>query len=129
MADCVIEGEIEIGDRICLWYRSANTPKWTYINARLEDGNIAEIPIADAKSIAEATSFRYTSSSGILIVSTKKNVQWTLTDSVGVTYEENVVYEDGVLTIDTTRFPKSSYFLTLSKGKDSKTVEFLFGSK
>ena len=129
MADCVIEGEIEIGDRICLWYRSANTPKWTYINACLEDGNIAEIPIADAKSIAEATSFRYTSSSGVLIVSTKKNVQWTLTDSVGVTYEENIVYEDGVLTIDTTRFPKSSYFLTLSKGKDSKTVEFLFGSK
>jgi hypothetical protein len=40
-----------------------------------------------------------------------------------------VTFAEGRLTIDTRQYAKGSYFLTLSKGSDSKTVEFVFGLK
>lgn len=127
--NCVIEGEISIGDKICLWYSSKNNPEWTPVNANIEDGDVGEISIADATSIEEVTSFRYTSSSGELVVSTKADVEWVLKDSAGTPQTEGVTFEEGALTIDTRQFVKGSWFLTLTKGLDTKTVEFVFGSK
>lgn len=127
--ECWLEEDILIGDRLCMWYRSENTPEWTPIAANVEEGNVAEIPIADPYSIAEVTSFRYTSSSGELTISTKADAEWEIADGGGTTYTDGVKFEEGVLTVDTRKFVKDSYFITLRKSYDSKTVEFVFGKK
>ena len=127
--DCMIEETIRIGDRIRVFFKSENTPAWTSIPANLEAGFIGEIAIADSRSIAEVTSFRYTSSTGILLVSTKEDAQWSLTDSSGQPCTKGVGFDGGALTIDTRQYPLGSYMLTLSKEEDSKTLEFVFGVK
>ena len=127
--ECVLEENILIGDRLCMFFRSSNTPEWTRILANVEEGNSSEIPIVDAKSIEEVTSIRYTANSGILVISTKKDASWKIEDSDGTSYTDGVTFEEGVLTVDTNQFRKDSYNLTLSKGYDSKTVEIIFGKK
>ena len=127
--ECVLEEDILIGDRLCMWYRSENTPEWTFAKGNVEENTICEVPIADAQSIEEVTSFRYTSSSRELMVSTKADAQWVLADEIGNTYTEGITFDNGALSIDTNKFEKKSYFLTLTKGYDTKTVEFVFGSK
>lgn len=129
LENAVITGNILIGDKICLWYRSSNTPEWTVITGNVQDGAASEIPIADALSIEDITSFRYTSATGVLLVSTKEDVLWRLTDASGKEWTEGISFEGGALSIDTNLFPKASYFLTLSKADDIKTVEFVFGKK
>ncbi|MBO4417694.1 MAG: C10 family peptidase [Bacteroidales bacterium] len=126
--DCLITGAIMPGDCICLWYRSEVTPEWTFIHADIENGDVAQIPIADAVSLEEATSFIYTAASGILEITTKPDAGWTLKDEWGAPCTRGASFEDGILTIDTNQYKKGSYYLTLTKGDDIKTVEFVFGS-
>ncbi len=127
--DCLITGPILPGDCICLWYRSSVTPEWTFIHADIERGDAAQIPIADAVSLEEATSFIYIAASGMLKISTKPGAGWTLLDEWGAPCPWGVSFEEGLLLIDTGKYEKGSYFLTLTKGDDVKTVEFVFGSE
>ena len=128
--DCVLTEQPQIGDRICLFFRSENNPELTLVTGNKENSTPYEIPIADAAYIDEVTSFRYTSSSGDLVINTKKDAQWTVADAAGTIYTEGIEFADGVLTIKTKQFPCGSYFITLSKGEnDSMSVEFVFGSK
>lgn len=128
--DCVLTEQPQIGDRICLFFRSENTPELTLVTGNKEAGTPYEIPIADAEYMDEVTSFRYTSSSGDLVINTKKDAQWTVADAAGTIYTEGIEFADGELTIKTKQFPCGSYFITLSKGEnDSMSVEFVFGSK
>ena len=126
--ECEITEPILIGDRLCMWFRSENTPEWTPVLPNVEDGIPGEIPIADAKSLEEVTSFRYTSANGELVISTKADAEWSLADADGVQYTEGIDFTDGVITIMTKNYPLKSYYLTLTKEYDSKTVEFVFGS-
>ena len=126
---CVLEEPIQIGDRLCLWYSSDLTPEWTPIRANIEEGYVGEIPIADTQSIEEVTSFRYAAATGVLVISSKNGISWTIKDKHGVSYTQGVEYADGVLTIDTNEFKQDSYILTLTKDYDSKSVEFVFGKK
>ena len=75
------------------------------------------------------TSLRYTSATGILIISTKEGVSWQIKDKQGTAYTQGIDFSDGVLTIDTNRFKADTYVLTLTKGYDSKSVEFVFGKQ
>lgn len=127
--ECFLEEEIFIGDRLCMWFRSGNTPEWAYIPANLEDGNCGGIPIADASTLEEVTSFRYVSASGILTFTTKKDISWMIADRQGNEYSQGVTYEDDVLIIDTNLFKLDSYIITLTKNNDSKSVEFVFGKQ
>lgn len=126
--ETVITEPIRIGDRLCVWYRSDNTPEWTPMPGNQEDGETKSyIQIADPQSIEEVTSFRYTSSSGELVISTKPDAQWSITDADGNEYTDGITFDKGVLTIMTKTFPLQSYFITLSKKDDVKTVEFVYG--
>lgn len=128
--DCVLTEQPQIGDRICLFFKSENNPELTLVSGNKEDGTPYEIPIADALYMDEATSFRYTSSSGNLVISTKKDAQWTVADASGTLYTEGIEFANGELTIQTKQFPSGSYLITLTKGEnDSMSVEFVFGSK
>ena len=127
--DCIITEDILIGDSVCVWYRSAATPQWTEVHANLRIGDVGEIPIADAYCIAEVSSFDYSAETGLLTVSTKPDAGWVLADAAGASCTDGVTFAEGRLTIDTHQYAKGSYFLTLTKGTDSKTVEFVFGLK
>ena len=126
---CMITEAILPGDCICLWYRSAITPEWTFIHADIERGDSAQIPIADAVSLEDVTSMVYTAESGILEITTKPDAGWALTDGWGASCAWGASFEDGLLSIDTRQYKKGSYYLTLTKGDDEKTIEFVFGSK
>lgn len=128
--DCVLTEEPQIGDRLCMFFRSENNPELTLITGNKEDGTPYEIPIADASYLDEVTSFRYTSNSGSLVITTKKDAQWKVEDAAGTIYTEGIEFANGELTIQTKQFPYGSYFITLSKGdNDRMSVEFVFGSK
>ena len=126
---CTIHEAILPGDCICLWYRSAVTPEWTFIHADIERGDAAQIPIADAESLEEATSLLYTAESGMIEITTKPDAEWALQDEWGAPCAWGASFEDGLLTIDARQYKKGSYQLTLTKGDDVKTVELVFGSK
>ena len=127
--DIVITEPISIGDHLRLYFRSDNTPEWTPVPGNKELGIADIVPVADPLFLDEATSFKYTSASGELEVTTKKDAEWRLADADGKEYTDNIEFKDGVLTISTKKFPVGSYFLTLTKKDDSKTLEFVFGSK
>ena len=128
--DCVLTEQPQIGDRIRLFFRSENNPEWTLVPGNKEDGISDEIPTADAMRLDEVTSFRYTSASGKLVISTKKDASWSICDEAGNRYTDGVGFEGGELTIQTKQFPLGSYFISLTKGgNDSMSVEFVFGSK
>ena len=127
--ELVLTEPINIGDRVMMFFRSDNTPEWTVIPGNKEDYVSDAVAIADQLFIDEATSFKYTSASGELEITTKEDAEWTLADADGKEYTDNIEFNDGVLTIDTKKFPLGSYFLTLTKKDDSKTLEFVFGSK
>lgn len=128
--ETVLTEPISIGDRLCVWYRSVNTPEWTPMRGNLEDGiTNYEIPIADQYSLEEVTSCRFTSATGELVISTKSDAEWSIADSEGTLYTDGVTFVDGVLTIPTKQYPLQSYFITLTKGYDTKTVEFVYGSE
>ena len=128
-SNCIITEDILIGDSVCVWYRSAANPQWTPLRANLRIGDVGEIPIADAQGIAEVSGFVYTAETGLLEVTTKPDAQWSLADASGASCTAGVTFSDGVLTIDTGQYARGSYFLTLAKGSDSKTVELVFGLK
>ena len=128
--DCVLTQQPQIGDRICLFFFPENSSELILATGNKENGTPYEIPIADASYMDEVTSFRYTSSSGDLVITTKKDAQWTVADAAGTICTEGIEFADGVLTIQTKKFPCGSYFITLSKGDDDRmSVEFVFGSK
>lgn len=127
--NCTLEEPIQIGDRLCFWFNSENTPEWTRIMPNLEEDTVGEIPIADAQSIEEVTSIRYATGTGILTLSTKEGITWTLKDKKGTGYTDGVKYAEGTLEIDTNLFKSGTYVLTMTKDYDSKSVELVFGKK
>ena len=128
--ELVITEPISIGDHIRMFFNSENTPEWTPIPGNKEDDYYVpeSIPIADALYLDEATSFNYSAESGVLSVTTKKDAEWRLADADGNEYTDGIDFTDGVLTINAKDYPLGSYFLTLTKADDSKTIEFVFGS-
>ena len=126
---CTVTQDIEIGDRIKLFYKSIKSDEWKPVWYVKEAGFVGELPIADQYYIEEVTSFEYKVEEKLIEINTKSDASWRLTNQKGISITNGVFFEDGVLTIDTSVLDAGPYTLVLSKGKDSKELNLILGGK
>ena len=126
---CTITKDIEIGDCIKLFYKSIKSDEWKPVWYVKEAGFVGELPIADQYYIEEVTSFEYKVEEKLIEINTKPDASWKLTNQSGTLITNGTLFEEGTLTIDTTVLDAGSYSLVLSKGKDSKELNFILGGK
>lgn len=126
---CTVTQDIEIGDRIKLFYKSIKSDEWKPVWYVKEAGFVGELPIADQYYIEEVTSFEYKVEEKLIEINTKSDASWRLTNQKGIFITNGVFFEDGVLTIDTSVLDAGPYTLVLSKGKDSKELNLILGGK
>lgn len=134
VSDEISFSSIAIGDYMTMVTRAVDSDEWIPAAYDHYDSNlVGAIPLADATSIEEESSIKYTVSSGILLVSTKKDVIWTFRTALGEdassAAEWSVVEGRGILTIATSGLDAGGYVLELVKGIDSKTIEFKVGTE
>lgn len=126
---CKVTEDIEIGDRIKLYYNSDNSDKWKPVWYVKEDGFVGELPIADQYYIEEVTSFEYKVEEKQIEIVTKPDAVWSLKNEGGSSVTSGVTFEEGVLVIETSVLEAGTYTLVLSKEKDSKELKFIIGGK
>lgn len=126
---CTVTQDIEIGDRIKLFYKSIKSDEWKPVWYVKEAGFVGELPIADQYYIEEVTSFEYKVEEKLIEINTKPDASWKLTNQSGTLITNGTLFEEGTLTIDTSVLDAGSYTLVLSKGKDSKELNFILGGK
>ena len=126
---CTITKDIEIGDCIKLFYKSIKSDEWKPVWYVKEAGFVGELPIADQYYIEEVTSFEYKMEEKLIEINTKPDASWKLTNQSGTLITNGILFEEGTLTIDTSVLDAGSYTLVLSKGKDSKELNFILGGK
>jgi len=120
---------IEIGDYMTMVTKLDGSSNWIRSSYDHTNKNIvATIPLADAKSIEEASTIKYTVSTGILLVSTKEDATWTFKKESGADASGAATWDatKGHLTIDSNKLDAGNYVLVISKGIDSKTLKFTF---
>jgi len=123
---------IEIGDYMTLVTKMSDSDEWIPAQYDRTDSKlVGVIPLADEKSLEEETSLKYTLSSGIMLISTKKDATWTLKTELGADASSAASWSEttGTISIDTKQLTAGKYVLVLSKGTDTKTLNFTFGTK
>lgn len=126
---CKVTKEIEIGDRIKLYYKSNKSDEWEPVWYVKEEGFVSELPIADQYYIEEVTSFEYKVEEKRIEIITKPDVIWNLYNQDGSIITKDITFDNGKLSIDVSGFNAGTYTLNLSKGKDVKELNFILGGK
>lgn len=126
---CKVTKEIEIGDRIKLYYKSNKSDEWEPVWYVKEEGFVGELPIADQYYIEEVTSFEYKVEEKRIEIITKPDVIWNLYNQNGSIITKDITFDNGKLSIDVSGFNAGTYTLNLSKGKDVKELNFILGGK
>lgn len=118
---CVISEEIEMGDRIMYAYKPKGGASWFIIDEDLKGGGaVMYVTIADIKTIEESTNVKYDKSTGNIVVTTKKGVDFLLyRTSDNSEVSTGWTLKDNVYTIHTAKLPLGEYKLNLSKGTES----------
>ena len=90
---------------------------------------VAEIPVFDTQTLSDVTSLLYSKTSGLMTISTKDGVDWTLSGADASVVQAAVKYVGTELYIDTSLLPKGSYTLSLVRGKDKLELRLKMGWK
>ena len=93
------------------------------------DEVVAEIPVFDTQTLSDVTSLLYSKTSGLMTISTKDGVDWTLSGADASVVQAAVKYVGTELYIDTSLLPKGSYTLSLVRGKDKLELRLKMGWK
>lgn len=123
---CTITVPISIGDRIRLFYKSAQAPEWTLIKGG--DECVWELLVADEFTIEESTVVKYNKKDGIWMVTTKKGVDVQLISEVGAVLGERCTTEGVVTTINTQGLEEGVYVLKLKKKFEACDVRIKLGN-
>lgn len=126
---CKFNTAVSIGDYLTPVYRSSYTPQWTVVPYDMTAaGFTGKIYIADAMTLAEATSVTYNYAGGVATVTTKAGAEMSLVDGNGNRCESSYKVEDATMTIDVKSLPAGRYVLVLDRGEEHKEVELIFGN-
>lgn len=119
---CTITGDIEIGDRIRMFYREQDKEEWNLITS-VSSSTPWEILIADEFTISESTSVSFDKETGVLIVSFKDDVAATISRN-GQPVATGVAYNPNSLEVETKKLTEGIYTIRLEKGLDVKVFNF-----
>ncbi len=131
---CVLPVYPRSGDKIKLFYCSEdesvqNPTPWKPVLWDRTDEVVAEIPVFDTQTLSDVTSLLYSKTSGLMTISTKDGVDWTLSGADASVVQAAVKYVGTELYIDTSLLPKGSYTLSLVRGKDKLELRLKMGWK
>lgn len=124
---CTIHKDIEIGDRIKLFYTTRKSDEIMPVRYCMEEGFVGELPITDQYFIDEVTSLKYKTENKIIEIITKPNIEYKLQKSNGIDVENSIVLDDGKIIIDASTLEHDTYMLILSKGSDCKNLKLIIG--
>ena len=123
---CVIKEEIEMGDKIMYAYKPFGSDTWFLLDEDLKgNGAVLYVTIADTKTIEECTNVKYDKSTGNIVITTKKGVDFLLyRTSDNSEVSTGWTLDGSKYTLHTAKLPLGEYKLNLSKGTES--VDLLF---
>ncbi len=123
--NCTITVPLAIGDRIRVFYKSTQTPKWTLIEGGEEC--VWELLVTDEYSIEETTRIRFQKKERILIVNTKNGVNIKFTNNRGTNLNHLCETKENETIIHTNGLPAGNYLLNLEKTFENKDVRIKLG--
>ena len=119
------------GDYIKVVYRSVDWPEgvWESPLYDLTSTIVSTIAVTDDTKLDEVSSLRYSKTTGDLILETKDDAEWTLTNASGTKLTDCVSYDVTTMTIHAADLPKSDYTLTLKRGAEKLELKLKMGTK
>lgn len=124
----VTVNEISLGDKLRLAYRDAGESEWRLMEWNMQNGTSGLIKLADEQSIGETTSVEYSSVDSKMLITTKKGVNYSITDRKGAVIAKGVTYDNGeVITVDCGKMARDIYTLTLEKTIEKQQINLKIG--
>lgn len=120
---CTITEDIEIGDKIKLYYRSNRGGDWMPVLFGTDFGVTGELYLTDPYFIREVTSFEYLPEENLIRIETLADLDWTFSSSYGGEVAGGNTFDDGIIEIDTTDLPSGEYTVRISSDKDSFALD------
>lgn len=121
---CIINGPIDFGDRLRVYYKSKNSTEWHLVKAESGRATIWEVPVADESDIAGSTSFTFDRLHRIITLRTKKGVAARLFSESGEDLSPHLSIEGTTIRIPVRGLPAGSCTVRLTKGADIKELSF-----
>ena len=120
---CTITEDIEIGDKIKLYYRSNRGGDWLPVLFGTDFGVTGELYLTYPYFIREVTSFEYLPEENLIRIETLADLDWTFSSSYGGEVAGGNTFDDGIIEIDTTDLPSGEYTVRISSDKDSFALD------
>ena len=120
---CTITEDIEIGDKIKLYYRSNRGGDWLPVLFGTDFGVTGELYLTYPYFIREVTSFEYLPEENLIRIETMSDLDWTFSSSYGDEVAGGNTFDDGIIEIDTTDLPSGEYTFRISSDKDSFALD------
>ena len=130
--NCTINGDIENGDVIKLFYKLSGSSEWVSMPYNREDEGCVYVVALEADEdpktpIDESTSVSYDKAKGVMTVRSIAGIKVSLISSTGQEMSSSVkVGSDGTVTIDAAKLKGLTCTLTLYKGSKSKELKLKF---
>lgn len=123
--ELVFNNDLEVGDQLIAVIWDEANQKWQHMRGDKSEGVVDAIPLYDALTIEESTSFDYSTLTKFINIKVKSGVDVKLKHPSGniVNMETSVGINE--VSIDTSSLKSGRYCLILSKGKEYKELYFV----
>ena len=119
---CTLASEVNLGDQAALYYRMAEGEEWKLLPCATSSVSTT-VPIADTQDIGQSTKLVYTVESGVLDLTTKGYVSYTLLTEGGEVVASGKASSSGKISLETMSYKPGAYVLSLSRGSDSQVLK------
>lgn len=121
---CIINGAIDFGDRLRVYYKSKGSAEWHLIMPEPGWATIWEVPVADEYSIAQSTSLTFDRRQRVITLATKPGVTAVLRSPGGDDVSSQLDIQGTTIRIPVKQLDPGDYTVRLSKGADVKELTF-----
>lgn len=121
--------ELEFGDHLIAAMYDSRKGKWVKMLAEKTEGAVDAIPLCDAASIAQSTTFEYNTQTKVITLGVKDGVSASVLTEAGAVVDGVVQSSGNVVTIAAASLEAGRYRLTLSKDSEVHEMYFVVGSE
>ena len=121
--------ELEFGDHLIAAMYDSRKGKWVKMLAEKTEGAVDAIPLCDAASIAQSTSFEYNTQTKVITLGVKDGVSASVLTEAGAVADGVVQSSGNVVTVATASLEPGRYRLILSKASEAHEMYFVVGSE
>lgn len=121
--------ELEFGDHLIAAMYDSRKGKWVKMLAEKTEGAVDAIPLCDAASIAQSTTFEYNTQTKVITLGVKDGVSASVLTEAGAVADGVVQSSGNVVTVATASLEPGRYRLILSKASEAHEMYFVVGSE